>query len=423
MRGSLRCGDALDARAFAALRRAMIFGCGKWDPQNEAGEALACYPIVMEGDEWRRLARLAERLAHEMLAAEREIASRPELLRGLALPRRLRRALARAAAHPRFERGPRFTRFDFHPTPDGWRISEANADVPGGFLESFGLARLAQAHVVSAHPPGDPTQALVDGLARATSPAAEVALVHATAYVDDRQVMLHLGRHLEGRGLRAHLVSPEQLDWSGPRPWMRTSWREGPIDAVLRFFPAEWLANLPRSSGWTAAASHACPQSNPLSALLVQGKRFPLVWDRLRTPLPTWRALLPETRDPRDAPWTRDGSWVVKPALGRVGNGVGIRGVTGERAWRAIARSARLVPGQWVAQRRFAAVPIDTPDGGRFPSFGVFVVAGRAAGCYARLAPQPLIDARAQDVALLVAPTRAIGAEAAPHVLAARGRA
>lgn len=30
------------------------------------------------------------------------------------------------------EHGPRFLRFDFHPTEEGWRLSEANTDVPGG---------------------------------------------------------------------------------------------------------------------------------------------------------------------------------------------------------------------------------------------------------------------------------------------------
>jgi hypothetical protein len=194
VRPGWRGGEALDAGAFAALRRAMIFDGGKWDPQNEAGEALARYPIVLGPDDWQRLASLAERLERETLAAEREIASRPELLRGLPLPRRLRRALAAAAVRPR-EGGPRFTRYDFHATPDGWRISEANTDVPGGFLESCGLARLVQDTVAGARPPGDSTRALVAALAATTSAGADVALVHATAYVDDRQVMLHLARH------------------------------------------------------------------------------------------------------------------------------------------------------------------------------------------------------------------------------------
>ncbi len=42
---------------------------------------------------------------------------------------------------------------------------------------------------------------------------------------------------------------------------------------------------------------------NPGSAVLTESKRFPLVWDRLSTELPTWRRLLPATVDVRDADW------------------------------------------------------------------------------------------------------------------------
>ena len=157
------------------------------------------------------------------------------------------------------------------------------------------------------------------------------------------------------------------------------------------------------SYGSAAAISGAAvPLMNPAAALLTQSKRFPLVWDRLATALPMWRRLLPATRDPRHADWRRDDLWVLKPALGRVGDSIGIRGVTATKEWASIARGARWFPRHWVAQRRFEATPLPTPDGPGYPCFGVYTVDGRAAGIYGRIAGVPLVNHLSRDVAVLV---------------------
>ena len=125
--------------------------------------------------------------------------------------------------------------------------------------------------------------------------------------------------------------------------------------------------------------------ANPATAVLTQSKRFPLTWDSLRARLPTWRARLPETRDPRDAPWERDEGWVLKPALGRVGEDVLIQGVINDAEWRQVARHVRPRPGQWVAQRRFASSPFEASRP-LHACVGVYTVNGRTAGAYGRLA-------------------------------------
>jgi hypothetical protein len=186
-------------------------------------------------------------------------------------------------------------RFDFHFTTEGWRISEANSDVPGGFIEASGFTRLVADHVRDVASIGDPSAALADAFARSVPAGGVVALVHATAFTDDRQVMVHLGRALESRGLRTLLVAPDCIDWSAEPPRAALGDRGEPVDAILRFFPAEWLPNLGRGSRWQCWFRDLVPMSNPPSALLTQTKRFPLVWSLLETPLPTWRACLPET--------------------------------------------------------------------------------------------------------------------------------
>ncbi len=293
-------------------------------------------------------------------------------------------------------------RFDFHWTRAGWRISEVNSDVPGGFIEASGFSRLV-AGSTGLQLVADPTEALVAAVVRAVGAGARVALVHATAYTDDRQVMVHRARALGARGLATGLLDPTQILWRDGQASSATSWFHGPIDLVLRFFPAEWLPNTRGECDWRSFfVGSRTPISNPGAAILVQSKRFPLVWEELSVDLPTWRALLPETRSPRDVDWQDDDGWILKPALGRVGEDVGLRGVVAAREWKTIARAARWWPAHWVAQRRFEAVALEHEGEALYPCLGVYVIDGQAAGIYGRVARRPLIDSRSRDVPVLM---------------------
>ncbi len=386
---------------FGELRRRTVFECGKWDPQYEDRCVLADFALCMAPSTWLELAALAESLAREALEAERELFRRPELHGRLGLPRAVRRCLRECDPLGEACGAARVMRFDFHWTSAGWRISEVNSDVPGGFIEASGFSALA-AEFLGLRPAGDPTLELTLAVERETEAGATVALVHATAYTDDRQVMIHLARSLEARGRRTCLLDPTQLSWRDGLASAATDWFAGPIDFILRFFPAEWLPNTPGDCWRPIFRGSRTPISNPGAALLVQSKRFPLVWGELAADLSTWRALLPETCSPRAARWRDDPGWVLKPALGRVGEEVGLRGVVGEREWRSIARGARWWPADWVAQRRFEAVALERDGEPLYPCIGVFVIDGRAAGAYGRVARRPLIDARACDVPVLL---------------------
>jgi glutathionylspermidine synthase len=278
-----------------------------------------------------------------------------------------------------------------------------NADVPGGLNEAGGFARLMLEHHPGAAASGDPAAALADALAR-RAPGGRVALLHATAYSDDRQVMAFLASRLAAAGLVPVLASPAHVRWRDGRASLDAEFDRGPLDAVVRFFPAEWLPGLPRSSGWEVHFAGArTPLTNPAAALLVQSKRLPLAWPALRVAVPAWSSLLPETRDPRDVRAGPDGDWVLKPALGRVGEDVAVPGVTPEKDFLRIARAARRDPCGWIAQRRFASVPLDVGGRPMHACVGVFVVDGRAAGAYGRLRERALIDGESQDAAVLVA--------------------
>jgi hypothetical protein len=126
------------------------------------------------------------------------------------------------------------------------------------------------------------------------------------------------------------------------------------------------------------------------------------VWNGLQTPLPTWRSLLPETRSPDVVSDLEGGHWALKPALGHEGHDIRIRTVTEPEAWRRIVKFVRKHPAHWIAQRRFDMVPLPTPEGLLYPCLGVYVIADRIAGCYGRMASEPLIDVRSREVAVLV---------------------
>jgi len=398
--------EPLDARLFSEVRHAAIFECCKWDPQVEDVCTLSPLPLVLTSDAWRELVSLAEKLAREAVAAEMAILQNPGLLKKIGLPWALRRRLCAHDVVSGQSRHLRLIRFDFHFTTEGWRISEANSDVPGGFNEASGFTKLMARHYGQAAASGDPTEKMAAAIGKVTRKPGTVVLVHATAFADDRQVMVFLARRLEEAGHRPMLVAPDHLRWENGKAFLATDWAKGAVDFVFRFFPAEWLPSLPRRSDWRhLLGSSETMLCNPASAIISQSKRFPLVWDELPIRLPTWEAMLPKTFDLRDT--AKSGltpeSLVFKPIFGRVGDMIKMHGLTAEKELRKINRSIRWHPRMWIAQERFEAVPLSTPSGNVFPCVGIYTLDGNVIGAYGRIARRPLINHLAQDAAVLIA--------------------
>jgi glutathionylspermidine synthase len=399
----IRAGERLAPKRWREIRERAIFEFCKWDVQCEDHCVLANFPLLIDPETVRFLSQKTEALAREALAAEAEILERPELLRQLELPKAIQEALERSPGMSLASRELRVMRFDFHFTSQGWRISEANADVPGGFIEAGAWNSLFAAECSNASAPENPSRAYADAIRAVSGENGLVALVHATAYSDDRQVMMYLARAFREQGMRAVLCSPAHLGWGGGYAEINASFASGHPDVIVRFFPAEWLPNLPTTCLWQSYFGDSkTPLSNPGGALVSQTKRFPLVWEHLKTDIATWRGFLPETRCLSKMNDTLDEAWVLKPALGRVGEGVSIKGVTAKDEFEHVARLARKQPKQWVAQRRFEIVAVDSDDKLRFPCIGVFTIGGKACGFYGRISESPIIDRDARDVAVLV---------------------
>jgi hypothetical protein len=112
--------------------------------------------------------------------------------------------------------------------------------------------------------------------------------------------------------------------------------------------------------------------------------------------------VLPETRDPRDAPLVLGDVWLLKAAYSNEGDSVTMRSATSASRFHLRSLAARLAPAAWVAQRRFTVVPLDSPIGPLHTCVGVHTIDGAAAGAYARVTRRPFIDFAASDAALLI---------------------
>lgn len=403
MAGLLQAGNCLPRGEWLDLQRRAIFDFCKWDTQCEDHSVLASFPLLMEPATADLLNATAEALTKEALKAEAEILRRPELLDQLGLPRALQGVLQKNENPPASDPAVRVMRFDFHPTAAGWRISEVNADVPSGFIEASGWNSLFAGRWSGAVAPPAPSEAYARAVLDTAGENGLVAFVHATAYSDDRQVMHNLARYFHRLGLRVCLLSPAHLRWKDGRAQIHSAFVSGWPDAIVRFFPAEWLPNLREKEQWQPYFQKTkIIQSNPATAIVLQTKRFPLTWNQLCTDLSTWRKMLPETREPAAVNGAFDDNWVLKPALGRVGEGVGIQGITPNVELLKLLRRAHRHPEEWIAQKRFEILPMLTEAGLKYPCIGVFTIGGRAAGFYGRIADTPIINQNAQDAAVLV---------------------
>ena len=224
--------------------------------------------------------------------------------------------------------------------------------------------------------------------------------MHATSYSDDRQVMQFLGDYFMKNGFQSLYSAPDHLAWGQRRAASLIEDEEGPIDGIVRFFPLEWMANLPKSADWHGYYDTETPSCNHPVAIFAQSKRLPIVWDSLGIAVPTWKELLPETRE---AAKNLDSTWIYKPALGRVGEGISIREAISADELVRIKKAVRRNPDDWVAQKRFDSIPVTSADGESFHlCVGVFTVDGKAAGFYGRVSSHPRIDAKVKDIPLLI---------------------
>ena len=387
--------------AYNDYRYEVIFRAYKWDPQVSDINTISDHILLISEEVAEHLEHLAELLSAETMQIEEALWRNPKLATGLGIERNVLKHL-KSIKDYRQEEHVRLMRFDFHPTMDGWTVSEVNSDVPAGTAEGSVLAELASSYCKQGALRGNVVESIQNAYAPLIHESATVAFVHATSYEEDRQVLQCIGDAFERQGLNVVYASPNQLKWIDNKPICLIDGCKGEIDGILRYFPAEWLSGYRCGYDWSGYFNTRSPSCNHPIALYSQSKRVPLVWDKLDIDLTTWRQLLPITTEPRlQDPYNQ--SWVFKPAMGRVGEGISIREALSEKEFTKILKSVRRHPKHWISQKRFDSLAISTAEGEEFHlCIGVFTVNGKRAGFYGRMSKYPRIDDEAIDIPILV---------------------
>jgi glutathionylspermidine synthase len=398
----LSVGRPLDPVDLRQIEHRLHLEFEKWDTQVGDISVLSEQPLVLSEREWRRLCHLAEQLAAETIRLELEVLAEPDLQILIGLPQALRKTLAIWLKNrpPGEGRAVRVMRFDFHPTHSGWCVSEVNSDVPGGWREGTTLPLLYQKFYPEFRCPASPLNSWGEAV-QSIYTGGRVAILSAPGHLADHQVACAFARELHSRGLPSETVTtPAALAWKSDACVLRAQCE--PLTLIVRFYQAEWLAALPRRTGW----SHLFEQTgihviNPLLSAISESKRFTLA-RQTKSGYPFLSALMPETRDPRQVDSGSWHEWVLKATYSNTGDQVHIPQSSASRKHAHVVVNALRHPHQWAAQRMFVTTPVETVRGPLYPCIGVFVVNGRASGAYVRLSATQVTDCYAVEAPLLI---------------------
>jgi len=377
------------------LRRELVQRYLVWDAYVAGARRVELHPLVLP----RALHLKAVRAAEEVVRVVGDIAARAHDDADERARYRLPACVDALAAASRSSGDDAIlARVDLLLGQDGeWHACEINADCPGGHNEALGLPQLARAAgFVGAFDPTLVPGALVDrlaGLARGKA----VGLVHATAYAEDLQICALLQRLLERRGVRALLVPPTAPRVRGGE----LVFRGEALGALYRYFPAEYMEGQENLDDVIAAVgSGAVRTITSFSHIYAQSKlAFARAWAHVGSLDAPSRASLDAyvaesydvTAVARESLVNERARWVVKRALGRVGDEVYVGPLCTDAEWAALVSEVLelCARGQtWIAQRFVPQRAIPTPWGDRFVTLGAYVLDGRFAGYFARITPE-----------------------------------
>lgn len=263
---------------------------------------------------------------------------------------------------------------------------EVNADCPGGHNETVALPRLARsAGMRRGFDPTDVAPRLADRLVSLSggpgSPRGTIALLYATAWAEDLQVVAFLERLVRERGGRAIRAPITALSGSP------LAIRGERLAVLYRFYPLEYVAEMPNVGDLVRATERGELSSmSSFASIYAQSK---LAMSRAGE-----NDVFPETiafaDADHDALARNRGEWVLKRDLSRVGDHVIVGALLNSEdemraAVREVADVERHDGDVWIAQRFVPQRPIATPWGPRLVTLGAYVLDGAFAGYYARI--------------------------------------
>lgn len=372
-----------DPLALPALARSLQYDHFVWDAFVAGKRRVDLHPLFLSEAAHEEAKRVAVRAV--------ELVSRP--------PPEAERALYKL--HPDIERLAAaaqsagdfgsLARVDLLLREDGRFVAcEVNADCPGGHNETVALPRLARsAGVRRGSDPTDVAPRLADRLVALSggrgSPRGAIALVYATAWAEDLQVVAFLERLVRehgGRAVRAPVtaVSGDPLTVRGER-----------IAVLYRFYPLEYLAEMPNVPDLVRATERGELSSMSSFASIHAQSKLSMARAFVHDPAAA-RDVFAETiafarADP--AVLARDrADWVLKRDLSRVGDHVIVGALATDDEMRIAVNDVQELERDgdvWIAQRFVPQRPLTTPWGPRLVTLGVYVLDGVFAGYFARM--------------------------------------
>jgi glutathionylspermidine synthase len=307
-------------------------------------------------------------------------------------------------------------RADVFVTDDGLAFAELNCDTPTGEAEAVVLNALTASDHKGAVDPNADLEGrfvrMVEALATHElrgGPGADartVGIVYPTEMTDDLAVVRLYRRWFEARGYDVVLGSPYNLSAADDGICLFDT----PISMMIRHYKTDWWGE--RVTAWDDAViadtepleaplkatlessvSGRCSVVNPFGAVVPQNKRsMGFMWEHIHRFSPRAQEIIQrhipvtsrlETMHTEQLLAQRQ-EWVLKSDYGAEGEEVIVGRRVTEEIWRASLAHAR--QGHWVAQRYFAA---HANERGETVNYGIYLVAGEAAGIYARVNEGP----------------------------------
>ena len=377
-------------------------------------------PVVVSAAEAQAMYRCAERVAEVYDELCLMVADEPELLDSFFGLSAYQKAMW-LASQPQWHV---LARADVFVTDDGLQIAELNCDTPTGEAEAIVLGPLAaragttdpNRHLASRF--ADMTEVFATAVAGTKGPR-RAGIIYPTELPEDLSLVRLYKKTFEERGWQVVLGSPFNLAHDARGLVLF----DEPISLVLRHYKTDWWGE--RQSAWDdeelldpqpleepleavlgALLDGSCAVVNPFGAVVPQNKRaMAFMWEQIhrfsRRSQETIRAHVPVTRRLEafhvEQLVAQKDDWVLKSDYGAEGDEVVLGRLVTADEWKESLTHARR--GRWIVQRYFHA---KQGAKGEAINYGVFVIAGEAAGLYARV-QAGVTDDRALSAPVLIA--------------------
>lgn len=406
-----------DPALYDAFARRLVAGGVITDPWLDGAERFETEPLVLEASALASLYRAAESIAEVYDELCLIVADNPDLLDEFLCLSPYQRAMW-LASEPRWHG---IARADLFFTEDGIAAAELNCDTPTGEAEAVILSALAAEARSDLRDPNAGLEARFAAMLEASMiPGAPrvAGVVYPTELTEDLSVIRLYKQWLEAAGYEVILGSPYNLAYEGSA--LRLFQR--PFSLMLRHYKTDWWGE--RASAFTdepildgeplkgpvgatldALLDDRVAIVNPFGSVVPQNKRaMALMWEHIHRFSPGAQAVIerfiPVTSRleamHHEQLFAEREAWVMKSDYGAEGDEVILGASVSDAEWRAAIERAR--PGRWIAQQRFLP-KLDAR--GEEQNLGIFVVAGRAAGVYARVSAGST-DVTARSVPVLI---------------------